>query len=248
MANPKEEVNADDARVNALIEENMRLVLRIANDFLGRGLAWDDLVSEGNIGLMTAARRFDPSMGARFSTYSAWWIKQAIRQAIAEQSMTVRVPIGTQLNSRKIRRVQAALQEKLGHDPTDEELAEEADLPLATIHRLRNNRELQMQSLNTMIGGNEEDGSEYINILYDENTDAPDQSLVKLEDVEQLLKLLDTLPEREKMVLRLRFGLDGEPVRTLDEVGEVISCTNERVRPIPNQALHKLHEMMLAIK
>ncbi|MBQ8754813.1 MAG: sigma-70 family RNA polymerase sigma factor [Lentisphaeria bacterium] len=246
MADPREEVSDADAKVNALIEENMRLVLRIANDFLGRGLAWDDLVSEGNIGLMTAARRFDPSMGARFSTYSAWWIKQAIRQAIAEQSRTVRVPIGTQLNSRKIRRVLAGLQEKLGRDPTDEELAEEAGLPLATIHRLRNNRELQMQSLNALIGGNEEEGSEYINILYDESTDTPDQSLVKVEDVEQLLKLLDTLPEREKMVLRLRFGLDGEAVRTLDEVGEVISCTNERVRQIQNQALRKLHSMMLA--
>ena len=145
MADPKEEVNSDDARVNTLIEENMRLVLRIANDFLGRGLAWDDLVSEGNIGLMTAAKRFDPSMGARFSTYSAWWIKQAIRQAIAEQSQTVRIPIGTQLNSRKIRRILSALEEKLGREPTDEELAAEAGLPLATIHRLRNSRELQMQ-------------------------------------------------------------------------------------------------------
>jgi RNA polymerase primary sigma factor len=246
MADPKEEVNSDDARVNTLIEENMRLVLRIANDFLGRGLAWDDLVSEGNIGLMTAAKRFDPSMGARFSTYSAWWIKQAIRQAIAEQSQTVRIPIGTQLNSRKIRRILSALEEKLGREPTDEELAAEAGLPLATIHRLRNSRELQMQSLNAIVGDDEEDGSEYINILYDENTEAPDQSLVKVEDIEQLLKLLDTLPEREKMVLKLRFGLDGEPVSTLDQVGEILSCTNERVRQIQNQALRKLHNMMLA--
>lgn len=246
MADPKEEVNADDARVNALIEENMRLVLRIANDFLGRGLAWDDLVSEGNIGLITAARRFDPSMGARFSTYSAWWIKQAIRQAIAEQSQTVRVPIGTQLNSRKIRRVLTALQDKLGREPTDEELAGEADLPLATIQRLRDRRELQMQSLNELMGGDEEEGSEYINVFYDETAEAPDQSLVRVEDVEQLLKLLDTLPEREKMVLKLRFGLDGEPVNTLDEVGEIMSCTNERVRQIQNQALRKLHDMMTA--
>ena len=224
----------------------MRLVLRIANDFLGRGLAWDDLVSEGNIGLITAARRFDPSMGARFSTYSAWWIKQAIRQAIAEQSQTVRVPIGTQLNSRKIRRVLTALQDKLGREPTDEELAGEADLPLATIQRLRDRRELQMPSLNELMGGDEEEGSEYINVFYDETAEAPDQSLVRVEDVEQLLKLLDTLPEREKMVLKLRFGLDGEPVNTLDEVGEIMSCTNERVRQIQNQALRKLHDMMTA--
>ena len=246
MADPNEEVGEFDQRVQSLIEENMRLVLRIANDFLGRGLAWDDLVSEGNIGLMTAARRFDPSMGARFSTYSAWWIKQAIRQAIAEQAQTVRVPIGTQLNSRKIRRVQNALQERLGREPTDEELAAEASLPLATIRRLRNNRELQMQSLNTALGNEEDESSEYINVLYDEKEESPDQSLVRLEDIEQLLKLLDALPHREKMVLRLRFGLDGEPVRTLDEVGEMLTCTNERVRQIQNQALRKLHNMMLA--
>ena len=246
MADPNEEVCEFDQRVQSLIEENMRLVLRIANDFLGRGLAWDDLVSEGNIGLMTAARRFDPSMGARFSTYSAWWIKQAIRQAIAEQAQTVRVPIGTQLNSRKIRRVQNALQERLGREPTDEELAAEASLPLATIRRLRNNRELQMQSLNAALGNEEDESSEYINVLYDEKEESPDQSLVRVEDIEQLLKLLDILPHREKMVLRLRFGLDGEPVRTLDEVGEMLTCTNERVRQIQNQALRKLHNMMLA--
>ena len=93
-----------EAEVNALIEENLRLVLKIANDFIGRGLSWDDLVSEGNRGLMTAARRYDPAKGARFSTYSAWWIKQAIRQALAEQTRTIRVPIGTQMNLRKIRR------------------------------------------------------------------------------------------------------------------------------------------------
>ena len=108
------ETRRDEAEVNALIEENLRLVQKIANDFLGRGLSWDDLVSEGNRGLVTAARRFDPSRGARFSTYSSWWIKQAIRQAISEQGRTVRVPIGTELNWRKVRRSTRKLAEELG--------------------------------------------------------------------------------------------------------------------------------------
>ena len=117
------------SQVDALIEENLRLVLKIANDFLGRGLAWDDLVSEGNRGLITAARRFDASRGAKFSTYSAWWIKQAIRQAIADHAKTIRVPIGTQLNSNRIKRAVRNLTEELGRSPTDEEVADAAKLP-----------------------------------------------------------------------------------------------------------------------
>ncbi|MDD3886354.1 MAG: RNA polymerase sigma factor RpoD/SigA [Victivallaceae bacterium] len=238
----KPEIKVDP--VEALIESNMRLVLKIANDFLGRGLPWDDLVSEGNRGLITAARRFDPAKGTRFSTYSAWWIKQAIRQAIAEQRDAVRVPIGTQLNQRKIRRVTRKFTEEFGREPTDDELAMAAALPIATIKRLRNSRDLQMQSLNALVGTMGDEGSEFIDFLSDDTADAPDQEMVAVEDIEQLLFLLDMLPERERQVLRLRFGLDGEPVRTLDEVGRKIDCTNERVRQIQNQALKRLHDMM----
>lgn len=244
MIVPRGEIDCADPRVDALIEENLRLVLKIANDFLGRGLAWDDLVSEGNRGLMTAARRFDPEKGTRFSTYSAWWIKQAIRQAIAEQGQTVRVPIGTQLNLRKIRRAQTRLTESLGREPDDKELATETMLPMATIRRLRRSHDLQVQSLNAAVGQDGEEGSEFINFLSDEGAFAPDEELINLEDIEQLLKLLDTLPERERQVLRLRFGLDGEAVRTLDEVGEMLNCTNERIRQIQNQALRKLQILM----
>ena len=116
--------------VEALIESNMRLVLKIANDFLGRGLPWEDLVSEGNRGLVIAARRYDPSRGAKFSTYSACWIKQAIHQAIAEQGQTVRVPMGTQINARKIRKAVRELTARLGREPSDEEVAAEAGVPL----------------------------------------------------------------------------------------------------------------------
>lgn len=238
----------EEERVNALIEQNLRLVQKIANDFLGRGLSWEDLVSEGNRGLITAAHMFDPSRGARFSTYSAWWIKQAIRQAIAEQARTVRVPIGTQINWRRIRKVAKELTEKLGREPTDEEVAAEAKLPVATIQRLRSSNQVEVHSLNAPVSGEESESGEFMEFVYDETAPGPDQELINLEDVEQLLALLETLPEREKQVLRLRFGLDGEPVRTLEEVGAIIGCTNERVRQIQNQALRKLQQQIIKMK
>lgn len=238
----------EEERVNALIEQNLRLVQKIANDFLGRGLSWEDLVSEGNRGLITAAHKFDPSRGARFSTYSAWLIKQAIRQAIAEQARTVRVPIGTQINWRRIRKVAKELTEKLGREPTDEEVAAEAKLPVATIQRLRSSNQVEVHSLNAPVSGEESESGEFMEFVYDETAPGPDQELINLEDVEQLLALLETLPEREKQVLRLRFGLDGEPVRTLEEVGAIIGCTNERVRQIQNQALRKLQQQIIKMK
>ena len=231
----------------ALIESNLRLVLKIANDFLGRGLPWDDLVSEGNRGLMTAARRYNPERGAKFSTYSALWIKQAIRQAIAEQVQTVRVPIGTQQNARRIERCVRELESALDRIPTDDEVAKAANLPLVTVQRLRNNRQADMQSLNDIIG-DEQDGTELQDLLADQTTPPPDMALRKIEDIEQLFQLLETLSDRERQVLQMRFGLDGEAILTLDEVGKKLNCTNERVRQIQNEALRKLHDLMLADK
>ncbi|MBR2374224.1 MAG: sigma-70 family RNA polymerase sigma factor [Lentisphaeria bacterium] len=234
--------------VEALIEENLRLVLKIANDFLGRGLPWDDLVSEGNRGLVIAAERYDPSRGAKFSTYSACWIKQAIHQAIAEQALTVRVPMGTQINARKIRKTVKSLTNSLGRTPTDEEVAEASALPLVTVERLRDNRQVDMSSLNSPVDEAVPEGMDFIEFVTDESFPAPDQELVKIEDIEQLLKLLNSLSERERKVISMRFGLNGEPVRTLEQVGKELDCTNERVRQIQNIALKKLHNRMVRLK
>ena len=241
-----EEEKRRNLEADGLIMDNMRLVLKIANDFLGRGLPWDDLVSEGNRGLVTAARRFDPEKGAKFSTYSAHWIKQAIRQAIAEQTQTVRVPVGTQLNARRIKRSVRRLTLELKREPTNGEVALDTGLPLVTIERLRNTRQVDMQSLNEIVGGDESDGVELQDIFADDETQTPDQEMIKVEDIEQLLQLLDRLSDRERQVLRLRFGLDGTPVQTLDQVGKLLNCTNERVRQIQNQALRRLFKMMVA--
>ena len=241
-----EEEKRRNLEADGLIVDNLRLVLKIANDFLGRGLPWDDLVSEGNRGLVIAAHRFDPDKGAKFSTYSAHWIKQAIRQALAEQTQTVRVPIGTQLNSRRIKRSVRKLLLELNREPTNDEVAVDTALPLVTIERLRNTRQVDMQSLNEIVGGNDSDGAELLDFIADDDSDTPDRMMIKVEDVDQLLELLEKLSEREKQVLRLRFGLDGTPVQTLDQVGKLLCCTNERVRQIQNQALRKLFRMMTA--
>ena len=239
-----EENDRRNLEAETLIIDNMRLVLKIANDFLGRGLPWDDLVSEGNRGLVIAAHRFDPNVGAKFSTYSAWWIKQAIRQALAEQPSAVRVPVGTQQNARLIRRAVRKLTQELGREPGDEEVAAAARLPIATIKRLRNTRQVDMQSLNEVIGDSEGDGVELQDFMADSGSGAPDAELIQLEDIDQLLGLLDTLPEREKQVLKLRFGLDGSPIMTLEDVGAQLNCTSERVRQIQNQALKRLQRQM----
>ncbi len=228
-----------------LIRDNMRLVLKIANDFLGRGLPWDDLVSEGNRGLVIAAHRFNPALGAKFSTYSAWWIKQAIRQALAEQTQTIRVPVGTQLNSRRIKRSVRKLTLELKREPTNEEVAADAQVSMATVERLRNTRQVDMQSLNEMVGNEESDGVELLDFFADDGAGAPDKTLIQLEDIEQLLQLLDGLPPKEKQVLKLRFGMDGSPLMTLEDVGKMLQCTSERVRQIQNQALKRLHKQML---
>ena len=241
-----EEEKRRNLDADSLIMDNMRLVLKIANDFLGRGLPWDDLVSEGNRGLVTAAHRFDPEKGAKFSTYSAHWIKQAIRQAIAEQTQTVRVPVGTQLNARRIKRSNRKLTLELQREPTNEEIALDTGLPLVTIERLRNTRQVDMQSFNEVVGSSDSDGVELQDIFADDDAETPDQAMIKVEDIEQLLQLLDKLSDRERQVLRLRFGLDGTPVQTLDQVGQLLKCTNERVRQIQNQALRRLFKMMVA--
>ena len=234
--------------VEALIESNMRLVLKIANEFLGRGLSWDDLVSEGNMGLVIAARRFDPARGAKFSTYSACWIKQAIRLAIAEQGQTVRVPMGTQINSRRIRKAVTTLTKELGKAPTHEEVADFTNLPLVTVERLRDAKQLNITSLNAPVDEETPEGIQHIDAVSDETFPSPADEMVRLEDIEQLLRLINTLSERERKVICLRFGIGGRPVKTLDQVGKELDCTNERVRQIQNIALKKLHNRMVKLK
>ena len=231
---------SEEARAK-LIKANLRLVVKIANDFAGKGLPKHDLISEGNIGLMNAAQKFDPTKGAKFSTYSTWWIKQAMRRALAEQSRTIRVPIQSVEKIAKIRSMQRKLEEKFGRPASDEEIAEALDLSRRTVSELRF-ANLSTSSLNDPIQDGEQ--GEIQDFIADNEKNAPDQMLGDFESIDRLKGLVDRLRDREKQVLSLRFGLDGSPQMTLEEVGEVLGCTRERVRQIQNKAIRKLKLLM----
>ncbi|MCP3964910.1 MAG: RNA polymerase sigma factor RpoD/SigA [Lentisphaerae bacterium] len=234
----------DEAK-SKLVKANLRLVVKLANEFLNRGLSKHDLISEGNIGLMTAAEKFDPNKGAKFSTYSTWWIKQAMRRAIAEQSRTIRIPVQSVEKINKIRRAQREMARELGRAPSVQELAEHLELSPRTISELRH-ASLNTSSLNEpIIAG--EDG-EIQDFIEDKPERSPDKVLGDVESMHHLYALVKRLSEREQQVLRMRFGLDGNPVMTLEEVGVAVGCTRERVRQIQNKAIKKLQSMHGEVK
>lgn len=226
-----------DAAKARLVKANLRLVVKVAGEFMNRGLAKHDLISEGNIGLMTAAEKFDPSKGAKFSTYSIWWIKQAMRRAIAEQSRTIRIPMQSVAKISRIKRAQKELSKKLGRPATDQELATALDLGVRTVSELRH-ANLSTPSLNQPIQKGED--GEIQDFIPDRQEHAPDQLFGNSETMDRLHRLVDQLDEREREVLQMRFGLDGRQVMTLEEVGEAVGCTRERVRQIQNNAIKKL--------
>lgn len=240
-----EEIKSDDKVVHdaartKLVKANLRLVVKIANEFMGRGLAKHDLISEGNIGLMTAAEKFDPGKGAKFSTYSTWWIKQAMRRAIAEQSRTIRIPVQSVEKINRIKRAQKELAKTLGRNPTDQELADMLELSRRTVSELRHTN-LSTSSLNEPIIHGEE--GEIQDFIPDKQEHAPDRILGDSETLDLLRSLVEQLCPREREVLQMRFGLDGNQVMTLEEVGEAVGCTRERVRQIQNKAIKKLYSM-----
>ncbi|MFA6104510.1 MAG: sigma-70 family RNA polymerase sigma factor [Victivallaceae bacterium] len=236
----KDEFAHDEARAT-LIKANLRLVVKIAHDFKGLGLPLLDLISEGNIGLMRAVEKFDPAKGAKFSSYAAWWIKQSMRRALANQSRTIRIPVQSAGKINKIKSVRMKLAEELGRDPTDAEIAVHLDFSERTVAGLRL-ADLRTFSLHDPIQQGED--GEFQDIIPDRRAMTPDQILGDVESVDRLMDLLEELDEREKMILKMRFGLDGSRPRTLEEVSQEIGRTRERVRQIQNQALTKLKCML----
>jgi RNA polymerase primary sigma factor len=231
---------AHDEAKSKIVRANLRLVVKIANEFLNRGLSKHDLISEGNIGLMTASEKFDPSKGAKFSTYSTWWIKQAMRRAIAEQSRTIRVPVQSVGKINKIKRAQRDLKTELGRAPTTKEIADHLNLSQRTVRELRH-ASLNTASLNEPIVDGE--AGEMQDFISDRPELSPDNVLGDVESMKHLYVLVEKLAERERQVLKMRFGLDGNPVMTLEDVGAAVGCTRERVRQIQNKAIKKLQSM-----
>jgi len=222
-----------------MIKANLRLVVKIAREYEDYGMPLLDLINEGNMGLMKAVERFDPSKGAKLSTYSAWWIKQAIKRALANQSKTIRLPIHVVDKLFHMRKASVKLQEEFGREPTDEELGEELGMSARKVAQFRT-AAIRPASLEAPLG--DDDTSRIADVVRDESASTPYEHLEGKTNVELMQDLVKTLPTREADILRYRFGLDGDQERTLEEVGEKFGVTRERIRQIQNIALARLRK------
>lgn len=248
LLTPQEEVElaahikkGDKEARTLMIKANLRLVVKIAQDYANYGLPLADLISEGNIGLMKAVERFDPAKGGKLSTYGSWWIKQSIKRALANQSKTIRLPVHMVDKIAKMRRISNMLTEALGREPTDEELSEETGIPMKKLSLLKRAAQ-RPTSLDAPV--NEGEGTSYAEIIGDERAVDPLSALTDKNMFGQLDELLEVLDERESQIIDARFGLNGKNPMTLEEVGREFGVTRERIRQLQNIALEKMRKTL----
>ncbi|HIL23972.1 MAG TPA: sigma-70 family RNA polymerase sigma factor [Verrucomicrobia bacterium] len=250
LLKPAEEVvlaarikKGDEEAEQHLIKANLRLVVKIARDYDGLGLPLLDLIDEGNMGLMKAVKRFDPSKGGKLSTYGSWWIKQSIKRALANQSKTIRLPVHLVDKISKMRLASIKLQENLGREPTNDEIAEEMHLPPAKVSLLRS-AAIRPASLDAPLGDPDEPDT-LADVVEDDHMHTPYQDLEDKTVIAMLHKMLDSIDGREADILRYRFGFgEGGEMRTLEDVGVKFGVTRERVRQIQNIALGRLRRLI----